>query len=72
MSTKNTDLDDDNAKFDEFLQGKGELSDLLRALPQEQPSPELDAKILADVRRSLQSSLIKTLPHRQRLRKNPN
>ena len=72
MSTKNTDLDDDNAKFDEFLQGKGELADLLRALPQEQPSPELDAKILADVRRSLQSSLIKTLPHRQRLRKNPN
>ena len=72
MSTKNTDLDDDNAKFDEFLQGKGELSELLRALPQEQPSPELDAKILADVRRSLQSSLIKTLPHRQRLRKNPN
>jgi hypothetical protein len=62
MSTKNTGLDDDNAKFDEFLQGKGELADLLRALPQEQPSSELDAKILADVRRSLQSSLIKTLP----------
>jgi hypothetical protein len=72
MSTKNTDLDDDNAKFDEFLQGKGELSELLRALPQEQPSSELDAKILADARRSLQSSLMKTLPHRQRLRKNPN
>jgi hypothetical protein len=61
MSTKDTGLDDDDSLFDEFLQGKGELAELLRTLPQEQPSAELDAKILDDAHIALQVSKIRKM-----------
>jgi hypothetical protein len=42
-----------DAEFEAFLQGRGELSDLLQAMPQPMPSAELDAAILADAEAAL-------------------
>ncbi|MBS0307337.1 MAG: GntR family transcriptional regulator, partial [Proteobacteria bacterium] len=47
MSTRDTDQDDD-ARFAAFLRKDDELSQLLRALDQPEPSAALDAAILRD------------------------
>ena len=47
MSRKDQDMLDDEREFEAFLSREGELSDLLRALPQVEPSAELDAAVLA-------------------------
>lgn len=52
MTAKDVDRTDD-AEFEDFLLGKGELADLLRTLPQAAPSAELDAKILHDAEAAL-------------------
>jgi hypothetical protein len=44
-----TDIHDDDAEFDDFLLGKGELSDLLQTLPQPTASAGLDDRILRDI-----------------------
>ncbi|MET3134267.1 hypothetical protein AAKU55_004562 [Oxalobacteraceae bacterium GrIS 1.11] len=46
MTSKEID-DGSDAELEAWLQGRGELADLLRALPQAGPSAELDAAILA-------------------------
>jgi hypothetical protein len=43
-------------EFEALLQGRGELADLLRAMPQPEPSAELDATILANAQAALQST----------------
>lgn len=43
------DIHDDDAEFDDFLLGKGELSNLLQALPQPGASAKLDERILRDI-----------------------
>ncbi|MES2102554.1 MAG: hypothetical protein V4634_00935 [Pseudomonadota bacterium] len=45
----------DEAEFEEFLQGRGELARHLQALPQDTPSPALDAAIFAKVEAALKS-----------------
>lgn len=52
MSSRHDDHMDD-AEFEAFLEGKGELADLLRQLPQPAPSPILSEKILADAEAAL-------------------
>ena len=43
----------DDARFDAFLRGEGELARRLQAMPQPSPSAELDAAILGKVRASM-------------------
>ncbi|MBI1890499.1 MAG: hypothetical protein HYS18_07635 [Burkholderiales bacterium] len=54
MTTKDT-QDMSDAEFDALLQGRGELADLLRAVPQPAPSAELDAAILARAEAALRA-----------------
>ncbi|MFZ6871772.1 hypothetical protein ACO0LF_06900 [Undibacterium sp. Di27W] len=54
MTSRNDDMQD--AEFEGFLQGKGELASLLQNLPQAQPSAELDAAIIAQAERALAAS----------------
>ncbi len=52
MSSK--DINDvHDAEFEAFLQGKGELANLLHAIPQPTPSAELDAAVLAGAEAAL-------------------
>lgn len=57
MTSRDTDINDidpmQDAEFEEFLQGKGALADLLHELPQDTPSAALDAAILADAEAAL-------------------
>lgn len=53
---------DFEADFADFLQGKGELSSLLQALPQPAPAAELDQKILAATRAALQREAASRTP----------
>ncbi|MFZ6720192.1 hypothetical protein [Undibacterium sp. Ji49W] len=61
MTSRDTDINDidpmQDAEFEEFLQGKGALADLLHELPQEAPSATLDAAILADAEAALVPNL---------------
>ncbi len=52
---------ENDVEFADFLQGRGELAHLLQELPQEQPSAELDAAILADAEKALAAPHIE--PH---------
>jgi hypothetical protein len=47
-------------EFEALLQGRGELADMLRAVPQPEPSAELDAAILAVAQAALQPSTAAT------------
>ncbi|MBC3916713.1 hypothetical protein H8L32_04440 [Undibacterium sp. CY18W] len=61
MTSRDTDINDidpmQDAEFEEFLQGKGALADLLHELPQDTPSAALDAAILADAEAALDPHL---------------
>ena len=59
MTSRDNDGMDDStldAEFADFLQGQGELARLLKELPQAQPTPELDAAIMADATTALAKS----------------
>lgn len=49
-----------DAEFEAFLQGRGELADLLQAMPQPMPSAALDAAILADAESALGPQTVRT------------
>ncbi|MBP8182734.1 MAG: hypothetical protein KAX88_01370 [Rhodoferax sp.] len=47
------DLPADDDEFEDFLQGRGELAQLLQRLPQPEPPPALHEAILADARKTI-------------------
>ena len=51
----------DSAEFDRFLAGDDALSRRLKALPQAEPSAELDAAVLASIERAVAAEIVQTV-----------